>query len=133
MGNVVKNLPRVSYVKAIDLWFFVCVTFIFMSLCELAVVGFLDKFNDLKVKRNRRLRRRLRESIVCQAAGGVQLAIKGQSPMFDRYRLSMDELAIMRGFESGQIGIKCDDLSRKVVPCLLLLVKGLDGRYYLTR
>uniref|UniRef100_A0AC35U5P3 Fucosyltransferase n=1 Tax=Rhabditophanes sp. KR3021 TaxID=114890 RepID=A0AC35U5P3_9BILA len=44
-GNVIRNLPRVNYVKAIDVWFLSGIGFIFMTLLELAVVGFATR-ND---------------------------------------------------------------------------------------
>lgn len=39
-GSIIRNLPRVSYVKAIDWWILVGMSFIFATLLELATIGY---------------------------------------------------------------------------------------------
>nr|AHM25233.1 acetylcholine-gated chloride channel ACC-1 [Haemonchus contortus] len=55
-GNIIRNLPRVSYVKAIDVWMLSGMLFIFLSLLELAVVGFMSRNEGLppKIKKKRK-------------------------------------------------------------------------------
>jgi len=67
-GNIVRTLPKSSYVKAIDLWMFGCVSFIFAALLELAIVAYNDKMEDQR-QRTHRLSLLARASIASAAAG----------------------------------------------------------------
>ena len=42
-GNIHKNLPRVSYVKAMDVWMLGCISFVFGTMIELAIVCYITR------------------------------------------------------------------------------------------
>uniref|UniRef100_A0A914P7E4 Neurotransmitter-gated ion-channel transmembrane domain-containing protein n=1 Tax=Panagrolaimus davidi TaxID=227884 RepID=A0A914P7E4_9BILA len=50
-GSIRALLPRVSYIKAIDVWVLGSMTFVFASLVELAIVGYQAKLYDKKHKK----------------------------------------------------------------------------------
>ncbi|KAI6200051.1 hypothetical protein M3Y96_00692400 [Aphelenchoides besseyi] len=65
-GNIMRNLPKVSYVKAIDVWMLGGMTFIFMSLLELAIIGHLVKDEGNVKKRPPVLCSKRRQSVPFQ-------------------------------------------------------------------
>uniref|UniRef100_A0A0N4ZTQ9 Ligand-gated ion channel 50 n=1 Tax=Parastrongyloides trichosuri TaxID=131310 RepID=A0A0N4ZTQ9_PARTI len=53
-GNILKNLPRASYVKAIDVWMLGCITFVFSSMIELALVCYITRCQSSSLKKERK-------------------------------------------------------------------------------
>ncbi|VDM15032.1 unnamed protein product [Wuchereria bancrofti] len=77
-GNILKNLPRVSYIKAMDVWMLGCITFVFCTIVELAFVCFITRCFDgnLKKKITRKQRQRKKQQI----GHSQQLCFSSMSP-----------------------------------------------------
>uniref|UniRef100_A0A914HJT2 Uncharacterized protein n=1 Tax=Globodera rostochiensis TaxID=31243 RepID=A0A914HJT2_GLORO len=82
-GNILKSLPRVSYVMSVDVWIFAGIAFIAGSLIELAIVGHLHRCS-----RNQRLstRRRNRCYMLEEREQGMATSISiPQTPFESAY------------------------------------------------
>uniref|UniRef100_A0A1I7V6F3 Uncharacterized protein n=1 Tax=Loa loa TaxID=7209 RepID=A0A1I7V6F3_LOALO len=62
-GNIMRNLPRVSYVKAFDVWMLSCLSFVFCSLLELAIIGAINARSETNAVK-KPLKKRSRSSSV---------------------------------------------------------------------
>uniref|UniRef100_A0A3B3VJX4 Glycine receptor, alpha 4b n=1 Tax=Poecilia latipinna TaxID=48699 RepID=A0A3B3VJX4_9TELE len=114
------SLPKVSYVKAIDIWMAVCLLFVFAALLEYAAVNFVSRQH----KEFFRLRKKLKEHIGLSLSSAPEM---DATPVFADLPPGLGFYEIRRRFVERAKRI--DTISRAVFPMSFLMFNVL---YWLT-
>nr|CAD2205300.1 unnamed protein product [Meloidogyne enterolobii] len=147
MGNVVQNLPRVSYLKALDLFFFVSIFFIFMSLCEMAIIGYFDKIYEIDQYRKAKSQRRFRSLLMGQTDQTMMVALRESNNNNNNendgyYTTFREDLAgryqnargsVVNTYKHGEMGHKIDFFCARAFPLIFSAFNIFYWSYYLTR
>lgn len=62
-SNVGRNLPKVSYIKGLDVYMFACIASIFFSLVEVAIAGYMERVNMRRHQTDRKSRMGRRQTL----------------------------------------------------------------------
>ncbi|XP_035686555.1 glycine receptor subunit alphaZ1-like isoform X3 [Branchiostoma floridae] len=80
--GVSADLPKVSYVKAIDIWMAVCMMFVFAALLEFAAVNFTARLQKVEVEKWGRRFSRKKQPQVQKRCIGIQKNIDDVPPNY---------------------------------------------------
>ncbi|XP_063724611.1 glycine receptor subunit alpha-4-like isoform X4 [Symsagittifera roscoffensis] len=92
-SGALQSLPKVSYVKAIDLWMAVCLLFVFAALIEFAAVNYFSR--KAKKKKLRKLQLQQEQGISSEHNGKSD-NVKGSIAMSGRPKFGIARLRINR-------------------------------------
>uniref|UniRef100_A0A3B4UPT8 Glycine receptor, alpha 4b n=1 Tax=Seriola dumerili TaxID=41447 RepID=A0A3B4UPT8_SERDU len=129
------SLPKVSYVKAIDIWMAVCLLFVFAALLEYAAVNFVSRQHKEFFRLRRKLKEQQRQRTVSATHPLSPPGVKGNNtapemdatPVFADLPPGLGFYDIRRRFVDRAKRI--DTISRAVFPMSFLMFNVL---YWLT-
>lgn len=128
-ANVMSNLPRVSYIKALDIWIIACIMFIIGALVEFAIASVLAR-KQRQLEWQNQIRTIVRQELV--KMGVLQInnnsRVHGQGEELETLLTTQME-DVKNG--DGQIESEIDAYSRFLFPATFILYNCFYWLYYL--